>query len=791
MFWRILKKDLKRKKAMNIILLLFVALAAMFVASSVNNIITVMNGLDHYFEEAHLDCDYIVMAMDRETDFDALFSEADCVRDFRSEPVYVTSLTSVKKDGKKAIEKRSFMMVQPIGGSAIRYFDSDNQKLTAVREGEFYISGSILKQYNLKIGEQYEISLGDKQMKLTLCGGCKDALFGSDFMSAARVLLNDTDFQRIAEDNPAAENMQGSVNYIYSDDTSAVKGMLGEAKGVLFDAPIATIRTSYVMSMVIAAVLIIVSVCLILISFIVLRFTIGFTLTEEFREIGVMKAIGLRSSRIRLLYIVKYFGISVIGALIGFGFSIPFERLLLKSASDTMVLGSRHGILTALLCAFAVVAVIMLFCYSCTARIRKMSPIDAVRSGQTGERFRKKRGMRIGKSPLRPTGYLAVNDVLSSPKQFSIIAVVLALCLSLTMILATCANTLEGDSLFYLFGHNRADVYFTAEKMNSVLLSGDFPDEEYEKEMKEIENMLAEHDMPAKVMTELMYKYKFTSGDVSVMLTCQKGFHTQMSEYTCEEGSLPQNANEIMVTPQVAEMLKAGIGDTVQIEMNGETDDYIISGKFTTMNQLGEIVRLHNDAPTHYRDSIGCFYTQATFTDHPDQAEISRRMERIGEIFDTNEVFDTAGFVRDCTMVADTLRAVEYLLLIITMIVTALITVLMERSFISKETSEIALMKAIGIRSRRIIGQHTLRFVITAGAAVVLSAVFCIPLTRLSLTPIFGIMGATGYSLSYTYRPLELFVILPAVLLLVTALSAGATALYTKTVRASQTADIE
>ena len=100
-------------------------------------------------------------------------------------------------------------------------------------------------------------------------------------------------------------------------------------------------------------------------------------------------------------------------------------------------------------------------------------------------------------------------------------------------------------------------------------------------------------------------------------------------------------------------------------------------------------------------------------------------------------------------------------------------------------------MKAIGIRSRRIIGQHTLRFVITAGAAAVLSAVFCIPLTRLSLTPIFGIMGATGYSLSYTYRPLELFVFLPAVLMLVTALSAWATALYTKTIKASQTADIE
>lgn len=40
MFWRVLKKDLKRKKTMNVILLLFVMLCSMFAAASINNIIT-------------------------------------------------------------------------------------------------------------------------------------------------------------------------------------------------------------------------------------------------------------------------------------------------------------------------------------------------------------------------------------------------------------------------------------------------------------------------------------------------------------------------------------------------------------------------------------------------------------------------------------------------------------------------------------------------------------------------------------------------------------------------------
>lgn len=52
MYFSILKKDLKRKKTMNIIMLVFVILSSMFVSSSVNNIVTVTTALDNYFDMA-------------------------------------------------------------------------------------------------------------------------------------------------------------------------------------------------------------------------------------------------------------------------------------------------------------------------------------------------------------------------------------------------------------------------------------------------------------------------------------------------------------------------------------------------------------------------------------------------------------------------------------------------------------------------------------------------------------------------------------------------------------------
>lgn len=54
MFFRILVKDLKRKKTMNVILLLFIILAAMFLAGSVDNLIAVNGAIDHFLSLSNM-----------------------------------------------------------------------------------------------------------------------------------------------------------------------------------------------------------------------------------------------------------------------------------------------------------------------------------------------------------------------------------------------------------------------------------------------------------------------------------------------------------------------------------------------------------------------------------------------------------------------------------------------------------------------------------------------------------------------------------------------------------------
>ena len=62
MFFHILKKDLKRKKTMNIILLIFIILASMFLASSVDNLMAVNGAIDHFLEISKVS-DFLAVAL--------------------------------------------------------------------------------------------------------------------------------------------------------------------------------------------------------------------------------------------------------------------------------------------------------------------------------------------------------------------------------------------------------------------------------------------------------------------------------------------------------------------------------------------------------------------------------------------------------------------------------------------------------------------------------------------------------------------------------------------------------
>ena len=789
MFLRILKKDLKRKKTMNVILLLFVILSAMFASSSVNNIVTVTGGIDYFFDKAGIgDVDYFFLTLEKGRG-DTLTPKLEAepaVTDIRTERTIYSRASDITLNGSKAMDFTNVSMIQSVGQTSVKYFDDSNDEIKDIPENGIYISSTHPKDAGLKKGDMLEVKVGERTLKLEYLGHAKDAMLGSSFMNNIRLLINDKVFEELLADEETVMS-QGAVYYVKCTDTKAVNEAISDDISVLFSAEASVIGIAYIMEIIVAALLMIVSVCLILIAFVVLRFTIGFTIAEEFREIGVMKAIGIKNRAIRLLYLTKYFGIAVVGAVIGYFLGIPFGRLMLGSAEQSMVLGNDSSVLIGTLAAAAVVAIILLFSYSCTGKIKKLSPIDAVRSGQTGERFRKHSVMSLSKSRLGAGGFLPVNDVLSQPKQYGIMTLIFTLCLLLIMILANTANTLASDKLLFTLGCTKSDLYYSCPEVMMDVMGGKTDYREY---ISESEQKLADAGIPGKILNENIFKIPVEFGSVKQSVTAIWCADTDASEYVYERGSAPQNAYEFATTPKICKKFGFDIGDKVKLTVNGVSEEYLLTAVFQSMNQLGEVMRLHQDAPLRYEDASSAFEFQINFDDHPDQETAESRKDKVKELLNADKVLNTAEFVDKSTNSSAAIAAVKNLVLIVSLMIIVMIAVLMERSFITKEKAEIALMKALGFKNRQIISHHTVRFAIVGVLAGVLAAALCLPLTKLAIDPIFGIMGASE-GVDYEIVPFEVFVVYPLIVIAFVALAALLTACYTRKIKASDTADIE
>ena len=500
-----------------------------------------------------------------------------------------------------------------------------------------------------------------------------------------------------------------------------------------------------------------------------------------------MKAIGLRNRKIRGLYIVKYLILSVIGGVIGFFASIPFGNMLLMSVSENMVLGNNAGLLINVISAIGTITIILLFAYGCTRKVKRLTPIDAIRSGQTGERFGKKSILRLGKTNARPSLYMALNDILSSPKRFLTVIISFFICTLFVLMLVNTTATMKSPNLITTFG-TESDLYITdidsaMELMNTSDKKG------VEKELKRIADEISAEDMPCNVGVDIQYKYKVSSKGSDFSLSCAQSVNIGAGEYEYFEGTPPQSKNEIAVTPQVSEMLDAKIGDTVTIDFGTEKIDCIVTAYFHSMNNIGEIIRLSDEAPTDMSFVSSMRQHQVDFTDGPSEQEIESRKEKIKALYNNSDVMDTTEYCIDCVSVVPTMEAVQFLLLAITVIVVILVTILVERSFISDENSQVAILKAIGFRNSTIISWHTTRFGIAAFAAAILAAIASIPMTKLCITPVFGMMGARD--IDFNIDPVQIFLLYPAVIFAVTIITAWITSLYTKTIKTSEATNIE
>lgn len=784
MYLRILKKDLKRKKTMNLILLIFIILATTFIASSVNNMVSISTALDYFFEKAEVP-DYWFGTVDKEEAkrFDSFANKYHY--QYKAQKLIQIEPQNIKINDKKFEYSNSLCLSQLKDSTNI--FDSQDKKISEINSGEIYITKNVFQTSKNKFqtGDTIKITANGKTKAFTLKGYTKDALFGSPMMGIARFMVSQNDYEYFNTEN-------ASIFYsraVYTNKKDFKDKLNALQLNTAFHIDYGGIKNTYLMDTIIAAVLFVVSVCLILISMLILRFTIHFTMSEEFREIGVMKAIGIGNREIRGLYITKYLAISSLGGFIGLILSVPFGKALIGIISQNIIITSHENFFLNIVCTFIVISVVVLFCYFCTRKIKKFSPIDAIRNGENGERYNRKGFLHLSKSRFSPVSYMALNDILSGMKRFAAMILIFTLGILLIIIPLNTINTLQSDHLITWFNMAECDHVISLEQ---IFNPSNNNRSSSEKQLKEIQSKLLKKGIRADVFQEIMFTMHIScQGKTTSSLAFQGIGDITTEQYVYLKGTAPQNTDEVGISHIIADTINANIGDTVTIKNGKTTKKYIVTAIYQTMNNMGEGIRFYQKEKLDYHYASGSFGIQILYRDNPDTKELNNRKEILKNILPEGKVHTAGSYVNSMIgeIAGKQLQMIKNLILIVVLCINILVTVLMVKSFIAKEKGEIAMLKAIGFNNTSLIAWQTLRIGIILFLSTILAILLSTPLSELSVEPIFKIMGAQ--SIQFEIVPLEVFVIYPLIVLGVTVLASALAALRICNITAAETANIE
>lgn len=765
---------------MNAIMITFIILAAMFVASSANNMITVATALDEYLEMADAPDYWYATGYEEEAERLGRFTEENGYGLTTTRLIQIDS-QDVSISG-ETFDYGNTLTLSRISGTKI--FDRYGNEITHVNDGEMYVTAEVFNSDKNNFYEGCKIVIDSNGVKkeFTLKGYMKDALFGSGMAGVTRFIIGDSDFQYFDENCPVIFSLA-----VYADDSYEDKFNNFNLKSTL-SVDRSTIKIMYIMDILISAVILIVSICLILISMVILRFTINFTVTEEFREIGVMKAIGIPNEKIRGLYIIKYLAISSIGAAVGLFLSFPFGSLLLESVSRNIIISGKNKYFLNIIFAAATAAVVVIFCYLCTGKIKKFSPIDAIRNGETGERYSKKSFIRLCSSRLGPVPFMAFNDIFSGVKKYISMIMIFTLGILLIIIPINTINTLKSDKLVTSFSMADCDMVIS---QDALLTASGYNEEMIFEKLDELQKILEQNNIEADVFQEILFRFNISHGDKSCSSLAFQGKGAVTTDmYTYIEGTPPQNEKEVAISYIIADKIGAEIGDEVIIEMGEEKRKYIVSALNQSMNNMGESIRFYQDDDIDYRLAAGCFGLQIIYKDNPDKKTFEERYELLKKEYPDQGAY-TAGEYISYMMgdIAGQFEGVKRLILAIIICINILVSVLMVRSFIAKEKGEIAVLKAIGFKNSSLVAWQTMRIGLVLFISIIIGTVVSTPLTKLSVTPIFHMMGA--YSIEYDIVPMDVYFVYPLTVLVATVIAAAVGALHLRKIGAADTASAE
>lgn len=748
--FRILKRDLSRSRGTMALVFAFVTLSALLMSGGAGLVVTLAGALDGLFEAARVPD--VVQMHTGDIDYDRLNQWAESnpmVAAYQTAEMITVDGEALYLGSRELSENESVMDISFVRENETfdLLLDKENRPYQP-RQGMVGVPIYFAQRDNLQLGDPITLRNGEWEMELSVGAIIRDAQMNPSIVHSKRFVVHIDDYEAIRREILEIEYLI-SFQLQEPEMTEAFMASYHEADlpkaGPMVDKNLFRILNA-LSDGIVAAVVILLSGLLMLIAILCLRFTILASIEEEYREIGVMKAIGLPSRSIRRIYVAKYLAVALLASAIGYLLSLPLTDLLVRDIS--VYLGrSKTGVSGALVpvaAAMLVFVIVVVSCFIILRRFRHISAVAALRSQGTMERGGIGRAPRL--SQLKGLGVnmaLGLRDVIQRLRLYGLLGFIYFIAAFIIIVPVHFHTTITSLSFVSYMGIGRSDLRIDLQQSESV-----------DARFTELESALAQDSDVVRHAALITSRFTLLheSGESETIVIETGDIGSFPLDYL--EGKSPETIEEIAFSYLNARDLGVEAGDKVSISHNDVSKELVVSGVYQDVTNGGRTAKARLP---YNRDGV-LWYSFAV--DLAPGVAVADKTREYSSRFASARVTDLAGYM-DQTLgsTVGRLKLVTIVAIILGLGISVLVTSLFLQMLIRKDSERISVMQNIGFSVSHIRRQYQTAAIFVLTLGLLSGTIFSNTLGEKLVSFLWSFMGAAR--IQFIVDPLKAYIVLP------------------------------
>lgn len=751
MLLRMLRNDLMRKKGITAALFIFVLLAALLVSSGSRMIMELTSSIQYLFSESKTPHFVQMHAGDLDQTKVNTWAEGNAMVE-QHQIVEMVNINGANLYLGAESEKNTVMDIDLVTqNQQFDYLLNLNSEIIQVRDGEIAVPVYYLQQNKLNIGDQVRINNGAFERSYTIVDFVRDAQMNPSVVHSKRFIVSPNDLEQLKQ---GVGEMEYLIEFRLHDPAKTSEFTQAYQNAGLPNAgPVVTYGLFQLLNAmtdgIIAAVIILVSLVLILIAMLCIRFTMLATIEEDYREISVMKAIGIAEKDIKRLYLVKYVFMAGLASFLGYIASLGVNQLFVSNIM--LYMGKAPATLlhfaVPLLAAGLIFTMVVLFCRAVLRRFRSISAVEALRTGSLGDTQIVRNRLNLSRNRWSSVPvFLGLKDVMQRVKMFRLLLFVFIVSSFIMIVPLNFLNTLQAPSFISYMGVGQSDIRIDLRHTNDV-------EQRYARLVNQIKNDADVQKYSPLVTSQ--FKIRNAEGSYDNLSVESGDFSIFPLSYL--SGNAPATDREIALSDANSNDLKLKTGDQLTLQVGGKDQVMTVSGIYQDVTNGGKTAK----ALLPYNKDSVLWYVVSL--DLKDRGVMAAKIAAYEKDFSPARVTDLQGYLNQTLGgTIQQLKLVTTLALAIGVFISILITSLFLQMMVAKDNNDIAVLRSIGFALSKI----KLKYVVMSLVILIVGvAAGTILSNTLGPMLVSGIMSSFGASkIVFVIDPVQAYVICPLLL---------------------------